>query len=101
MEQIDRRELKYERALDKKIFAARIDATGGWPLGYSHVSFLHGPDDNWWCTFTDGRAHNEWWSVVMSADEYYWIKISDAKKAEIRKDARLEFAREVSRAAHW
>lgn len=60
-------------ASDSELFKL-IDKHGGWPVGYQFVGFSH----------TEGReagfcnsSHNDgWWTVVASADDYYFWKLS-------------------------
>ena len=60
----------------------------------THVIFKHGlsPFD---CAFSDASLHNEWWSVIMDASEYHWLKVSDSHRAKIRAEFRSEFAAEI------
>jgi hypothetical protein len=62
-------------------FMAAIDATGGWPIGYKYVQFYHAAD---WsgrvCIFNNLGQNTEWWTTVCTSDDYYWFKLSDAKK---------------------
>jgi hypothetical protein len=76
-------------------FMLRIDATGGWPLGYTHLSWSH--SDTRDCMFTTSTNHNEWWSHVITADEYYWWKISQSFKDKIAKQIRKEFTDKIYR----
>ena len=69
--------------MPKEDFMAEIDATGGWINGYKYVAFYHA-DTNAGrvCKFTNDGINGPWWTVVCTSDDYYWWKISDAKKKE-------------------
>ena len=88
-----RKGLEYSH-LERKNFVAAIDAAGGWPLWATHVLFKHG-DEPFDCAFSDGPLRDEWWTTIMSADDYYWAKVSAEKKAEVRAEYRREMAQEI------
>ena len=77
-------------------FMAAIDKTGGWPVGYKYVQFYHAVENSGrTCIFTNNEVNTGWWSTVCMADDYYWWKLSDAKKAEVLKDARRQLIRQL------
>lgn len=92
MDELVRKELVHTYpGMKKEDFLAAIDATGGWPIGYTHVSFYHAADySGRYCKFTDHDLHTGWWTTVCTADDYYWWKISDAKKSAELKKARRQ-----------
>jgi hypothetical protein len=57
-------------------FFQLIDATGGWPLGYSYVGFEH--TDSRKAGFTKQHVHHGWWTTVAHVDDYYLWKLSPA-----------------------
>lgn len=70
-------------------FFLEIDKTGGWPLGYTVVSFYHdGPGGDRYCRFGNFILNTPWWTTVCTSDDYYWWKISDTKKEKIIKEAK-------------
>lgn len=97
LEALVRAELKHPWGDPPEKFMQLIDDTGGWPLGYTHVSFFHdGPCGDRYCQFTTHPLHTGWWTTVCSADDYYFWKLSDAKKGAILKDARKQLIRQLS-----
>lgn len=77
-------------------FMAAIDKTGGWPVGYKCVQFYHAVEySGRTCKFTNNDVNTGWWTTVCRADDYYWWKLSDAKKAEVLKDARRQLIRQL------
>lgn len=98
-EPLVRPELIHTRAgLPIEEFFPLIDATGGWPVGYQYVSFFHdGPTGNRYCQFTTYPLRTGWWTTICSADDYYYWKISDTKKAEIREQARRQLINKLWR----
>jgi hypothetical protein len=67
--------LCHERpGLSDKDFFARIDANGGWPLGYRYVGFEH--TDKRAAGFTNERHNTGWWTVIADADDYYLWKLT-------------------------
>ncbi len=96
-EALVREELKHLWGDPLEKFLQSIDDTGGWPLGYTHVSFFHdGPCGDRYCQFTTRHLQTGWWTTVATADDYYFWKLSDAKKAAILKDARKQLIRQLS-----
>lgn len=57
-------------------FFARIDETGGWPVGYQFVGFEH--SDERAAGFCNSPANSGWWTVIANADDYYLWKLSPA-----------------------
>lgn len=76
-------------------FFGRIDVCGGWPLGAKFVIVQHTVENNRPCWFSDEPVRNEMNTVRNSADDYYWWKLSDERKAEHRKQSRQEFSEEI------
>jgi len=93
---IVRRELIHQWLSKPEDFLAEIEKTGGWPEGYTHVSFFHdGPGGDRYCKFTAYPLRTGWWTTVATADDYYYWKLSDTKKAEIMKQARQQLIRRL------
>lgn len=92
----EREDVKYVSGMKRAELIAQIDSSGGWPVWATHLVFRHGfsPFD---CAFADEPLHDEWWSICLRADEYYWAKVSDTGKAKVREDFRYEFASEIRR----
>jgi hypothetical protein len=59
-------------------FFARIDETGGWPVGYDYVGFEH--SDARRAGFTKAPVSHGWWTTLSHADDYYLWKVSPAGK---------------------
>lgn len=96
VEPVVRRDLIHKWGSKLEDFMAEIDRTGGWPTGYTHVSFFHdGPCGDRYCQFTTSPLRTEWWTTVCSSDDYYYWKLSDTKKAEIMKEARRQLIRQL------
>lgn len=81
--------------LDIDQFMHQVDATGGWPLGYRCVGFRHTTARE--CTFSNSSANDGWWTYMYSSDDYYWWKISEARKSEIRTDNERGLLRKIER----
>ena len=91
-----RRELVHQWLSKPEDFLAEIEKTGGWPEGYTHVSFFHdGPAGDRYCQFTTYPLCTGWWTTVATADDYYYWKLSNTKKAEILKEARQQLIRQL------
>lgn len=89
--ELDRHELIHQWGEPEEKFLALIDSTGGWPQGYTHVSFFHdGSCGNRYCKFTTYPLHTEWWTTVASADDYYWWKLSPERKEKELTAARKQ-----------
>jgi len=96
VEPVIRRELIHLWLSKPEEFLAEIARTGGWPEGYTYVSFFHdGPSGDRYCKFTTYSLRTEWWTTVATADDYYYWKLSDTKKAEILKEARQQLIRQL------
>ncbi len=97
VEPVVRRELVHTSpGMKMDEFMRAIDATGGWPVGYTHVSFYHAVEyKGRYCQFTTFPLRTGWWTTVCSADDYYYWKLSDSKKAEILKEARQQLIRQL------
>ena len=64
-----------------------IDATGGWPVGYSHVQFYHAvKDDGRYCRFTNCGTNTGYWTTVATSDQYHWSRISAAHKRLLSRE---------------
>lgn len=59
---------------DNSKFFTLIDATGGWPVGYTHVGFEH--TDERAAGFCMTPSNSGWWTVVANADDYYLWKLT-------------------------
>jgi hypothetical protein len=97
MDYIERPGLIHKWMCNPEDFLASIDATGGWPLGWTHVSFFHGEERR--CIFTKCELRTEWYTTVATADDYYWWKLSAGKKDAEASRARQEFANKIARMA--
>lgn len=66
---------------------AMIDATGGWPIHAKHLVMRHDMQEKRPCYFTNSPfPNNEWNTSVLTADEYYWEKVSIEKKIDFGND---------------
>lgn len=91
-----RRELIHRWNSTTEEFLAEIEKTGGWPQGYTHVSFFHdGPDGDRYCKFTTHVLRTGWWTTVATSDDYYYWKLSDAKREEILKQAKMHLIKQL------
>ena len=96
VDSVVRRELIHRWLSKPEEFLADIEKTGGWPEGYTHVSFFHdGPAGDRYCKFTKYPLRTGWWTTVATADDYYYWKLSDTKKAEILKKARQQLVKQL------
>ena len=80
--------------LKDDVFFALIDATGGWPLGYQYVGFVH--SDKREAGFCNSSFNDGWWTVIASADDYYLWKLSPQALQRIA-DAAVECAMDAAR----
>lgn len=71
---------RYPGVPDEELLKA-IDATGGWPVGYQYIGFEHTEERK--AGFCLSSHNDGWWTVVMSADDYYMWKLSPAALARI------------------
>jgi len=79
-------------------FCQQIDNTGGWPVGFKYVSFFHAVEPSGRvCIFGNRELHEPYWTTVLSSDDYYWWKLSDAKKHECVLTAKRQLATQLSR----
>lgn len=77
-------------------FMQDIDDTGGWPVGYTHVSFFHAVENSGrYCQFTMRSINTGWWTTVCTADDYYYWKLSETKRAEVLKLARQQLIQKL------
>jgi len=92
MEAITRKELIHTNpGMKQDDFLQAVDATGGWPNGFKFVSFYHAAEyEGRICRFSNSGINTGWWTVVCTADDYYWWKLSDAKKTEVVGIARRQ-----------
>lgn len=68
------------------------EAVGYWPSKATCVKFYHGAEEkDRICIFSDNNENSEWWSTCLTADEYYWHKLSEDEKATIKKRTIREF----------
>lgn len=97
LEPIIRRELVHTFAgLPNEKFFPLIDVTGGWPVGYTHVSFFHdGPVGDRYCKFTTYPLRTGWWTTICTSDDYYYWKLSDDKKNKVMEEARRQLIRQL------
>lgn len=97
MEELNRKELIHTHPGMKSVdFMAAIDTTGGWPVGYKYVSFYHAAEySGRYCKFTNDGRNSGWWTVVCTADDYHWYKLSEAKKADIFKESRRQLIQQL------
>ncbi len=67
-------------------FFKRLDGAGGWPASYKYASFYHSISmSNRTVEFGNEYMRTGWWTTRYESDDYYWWKISESKKQEIRK----------------
>ena len=86
MSRLMREGLSYKRACSSdEDLLKQIDATGGWPVGYEFIGFEH--TDERAAGFCATSQNNGWWTVVLSADDYYMWKLSPAALARIAEAA--------------
>jgi hypothetical protein len=77
-------------------FLKQIDATGGWPIGYKFVSFFHAdPPDDRFCKFGNTYLRLPFWTTVLSADDYYWWKLSGERKFIVYAEARKQLIKQL------
>ncbi len=70
---------------DDEKFLRMIDFLGGWPVNAKSVVLQH--QTNRACYFSaDKDVRNGWNTSIVTADEYYWWKLSDTKKDRFRKE---------------
>jgi hypothetical protein len=60
----------------EEMFFRSIDETGGWPVGYQFVGFVHSDDRE--AGFCNSPHNDGWWTVIASSDDYYLWKLSPA-----------------------
>ena len=95
-----RPELVHPWGAPEEKFLQMIDDTGGWPVGYTHVSFFHdGPFGNRYCQFTTYPLNTGWWTTVCDADDYYRWKLSPKALKKIEGEARRKIIRSLERLA--
>lgn len=81
-------------------FFKRIDQFGGWPLGKTWVGFDHGVVRHRPCNFYDQEVRTGWVTTIHCADDYYWWKVSEARKLEYKQKVTREVAA-VIRDLQW
>jgi hypothetical protein len=77
------------------VLCDKVDAAGGWNPQAVCVQFYHGIEDRH-CIFSNQNVNTAWWTTVLTRDEYYWHRISDAKKAKIRRDIVNEIRSQIA-----
>jgi hypothetical protein len=98
LQDLVRRDLIHPWGEPKEKFLQLIDDTGGWPVGYTYVSFYHdGPCGNRYCVFTTYPLQTEWWTMVCNADEYYLWKLSPNALKHNEKEARRKLIQLLNR----
>ncbi len=81
----------YREGLDYPLMAGveanklfeKVDATGGWPVEATQIGFDH--TESRLAAFTAGEYNSGWFTIVATADDYYWWKLSDKMKEGVRK----------------
>lgn len=73
-------------------FFRRIEEFGGWPPGKAWVGFEHTGGMYRPCRFVDREVRHEWFTANYSADDYYWWKVSDARKLKYKNKVTAEVA---------
>lgn len=77
-------------------FFQAIDETGGWPVGYTHVSFYHAVENSGRvCKFGMRDLRLPYWTTICTSDDYYYWKLSQSKRDEILKLARQQLIRQL------
>jgi len=77
-------------------FIEDIDATGGWPVGFKFVSFYHSLEyEGRYCKFGNRYLREPFWTTVISADDYYWAKMSDEAKKKVTNAARKQLINQL------
>jgi hypothetical protein len=71
---------------DQTVFFRKIDETGGWPVGYKFVGFVHSDERE--AGFCNSSSNDGWWTVVASADDYYLWKLSPVALQRVADAAR-------------
>lgn len=73
------------------------EANIGWPPKAKSLKFYHTIEKgDRPCKFFADAHNTGWWTVVLTPDEYYWIKLSAEKKRQIEHNARMSIIRSVS-----
>lgn len=75
----------------------QMDELGiGWPTKAKSLKFYHTIEkDDRPCSFFADAHNTGWWTVVLTPDQYYWIKLSDARKKEFEREIRDRIARSI------
>jgi hypothetical protein len=81
----------------KEEFLKKFDEiVGYWPAKASSLAYCHGTDEIidgvntrqfWFCS---GMIRNEWNTSYITADEYYWFKLSEKSKSHIENQIRTK-----------
>lgn len=74
---------------------AKIDLCGGWPTEAKALLFYH--DDKRECVFCEEIKNTGFWTTVLTADEYYWEKISTFTKEKIKNTCIENFKLRIAR----
>lgn len=83
----NKKQLYWSRGEDENIFFKRVDEEfGGWPHNAKSVVYRHTGEEPRYCYFClVENVRDEWNTSFFTADDYYWWKISQNKKQEIKK----------------
>lgn len=80
-------------------FFRMIDYLGGWPPSANSVVLQH--QTNRACYFSKNTdIRNEWNTSIVTADEYYWWKLSDLRKEEFRKEIYKKVGQDLLSKSH-
>ncbi len=77
----------------------QMDALGiAWPFKAASLKFFHTAEkDARPCSFFEDAHNTGWWTVVLTPDEYYWIKLSKTRKDAFEREIRDNIARSIQR----
>lgn len=81
---------------DNETFLKRIDECGGWPYNAKSVVLKHVLEHERPCYFsTVENVRDEYNTSILTADDYYWWKLSKAAKDKFEKDLRRKISHEI------
>ncbi len=90
------KQLYHVRIENNETFLKRIDECGGWPHNAKSVVSKHVCEHEIPCYFsTEEDVRDEWNTSILTADDYYWWKISKKKKDLIEQELRRKISREI------
>lgn len=73
---------------------AKIDARGGWPVEAKSLVVRHGTQRD--CYFSERESVNDPYNTsIMTADDYYWAKLSQKRKDEFSRKQIRDFLMKV------